>query len=174
MTRAFFQLAAACAILAALTGCRTPMGVFERIPGKESHVYVDAPIEPETGIASWYGGRWIGRLTANGETYRQGDITAAHKKLPFNTPVRVTDLKTGKSVVVRINNRGPFVRGRIIDLSVVAAKQLGTYDRGLAKVKIQALREIPVMRHPNMKAIPRPIPPKPAKPNTSPPSKPRE
>ena len=155
MTRAFFQLAAACAILAALTGCRTPMGVFERIPGKESHVYVDAPIESETGIASWYGGRWIGHLTANGETYRQGDVTAAHKKLPFNTPVRVTDLKTGKSVVVRINNRGPFVRGRIIDLSVVAAKQLGTYDRGLAKVKIQALREIPVMRQPNMRAIPR-------------------
>ncbi|MEN9469040.1 MAG: RplA [Verrucomicrobiota bacterium] len=155
MTRAFFQFIAACAVLTVMTGCQAPMGVFERIPGKVSHVYVDAPIKPETGIASWYGGRWIGRLTANGETYRQGDVTAAHKKLPFHTPVRVTDLKTGKSVVVRINNRGPYVRGRIIDLSVVAAKQLGTYDRGLAKVQIQALREIPVMRYPNMKAIPR-------------------
>jgi rare lipoprotein A (peptidoglycan hydrolase) len=174
MTRSFFQIAAACALLAGLVGCQTPMGVFERVPGKESHVYVDAPIKPETGIASWYGGRWIGRLTANGETYRQGDITAAHKKLPFHTPVRVTDLKTGKSVIVRINNRGPFVRGRIIDLSVVAAKQLGTYDRGIAKVQIQALREIPVMRHPNMRAIPRTMAPKPTQPTFSPPSKPRE
>jgi len=174
MTRSFFQIAAACALLAGLVGCQTPMGVFERVPGKESHVYVDAPIKPETGIASWYGGRWIGRLTANGETYRQGDVTAAHKKLPFNTPVRVTDLKTGKSVVVRINNRGPFVRGRIIDLSVVAAKQLGTYERGIAKVKIQALREIPVMRHPNMRALPRTMASKPTQHNSSPPSKPRE
>ena len=173
MTRSFFQIAAACAVLVGLLGCQTPIGVFERVPGKESHVYVEAPIKPETGIASWYGGRWIGRLTANGETYRQGDVTAAHKKLPFHTPVRVTDLKTGKSVVVRINNRGPFVRGRIIDLSVVAAKQLGTYDRGIAKVQIQALREIPVMRYPNMRALPRPIPPKPAQATSSPPSKPR-
>jgi rare lipoprotein A len=174
MTRVFFQTTAALALLAVLSGCQSVKETFERIPGKESHVYVEAPIKPETGIASWYGGRWIGRLTANGETYRQGDVTAAHKKLPFHTPVRVTDLKTGKSVVVRINNRGPFVRGRIIDLSVVAAKQLGTYERGIAKVQIQALREIPVMRSPNMRAIPR----KPAaKPAPTPPAssaKPRE
>lgn len=156
MTRIFFKITAACAILATLAGCQSPAGSFARVPGKTTHVYVDAPIKPEVGIASWYGGRWIGRLTANGETYRQGDITAAHKKLPFHTPVRVTDLKTGRTVVVRINNRGPYIRGRIIDLSVAAAKQLGTYDRGIAKVQIQALREIPVMRHPNMKAIPRP------------------
>ena len=155
MTRVLIQTTAALALLAVLSSCQSVKETFERIPGKESHVYVDAPIKPETGIASWYGGRWIGRLTANGETYRQGDITAAHKKLPFHTPVRVTDLKTGKSVVVRINNRGPFVRGRIIDLSVDAAKQLGTYERGIAKVQIQALREVPVMRYPNMKAIPR-------------------
>lgn len=153
MTRASFQIFAACAVLAALTGCRSPGEGFARIPGKESHVYVDAPIKPETGIASWYGGRWIGRLTANGETYRQGDITAAHKRLPFQTPVRVTDLKTGKTIVVRINNRGPYVRGRVIDLSVSAAKQLGTYDRGIAKVRIQALREIPVMRRPNRRVV---------------------
>jgi rare lipoprotein A (peptidoglycan hydrolase) len=150
--------AAACFIL---TGCQSMKESLSRVPGKETHVYVNAPVAPETGIASWYGGRWIGRLTANGETYREGDITAAHKRLPFHTPVRVTDLKTGKSVIVRINNRGPFIRGRIIDLSVAAAKQLGTYDRGIAKVKIQALREIPVLRHPNVRAI-LPIPkPKP-------------
>jgi rare lipoprotein A len=161
MNRAFFKTISACAVLAAFAGCQTPAGSFARVPGKETHVYVDAPFPAETGIASWYGGRWIGRLTANGETYRQGDITAAHKRLPFHTPVRVTDLKTGNSIIVRINNRGPFIRGRIIDLSVAAAKRLGTYDRGIAKVKIQALREIPVMRHPNMRAVPRPPAPKP-------------
>jgi rare lipoprotein A len=88
-------------------------------------------------------------------------MTAAHKKLPFNTKVRVTDLKTGKQVIVRINNRGPFIRGRIIDLSVVAAKKLGTYDRGLAKVKIEALRDIPQIKQPNLsraKATPTPSP----------------
>jgi rare lipoprotein A len=148
-------------LILVLTGCQSIEESLSRIPGKETHVYVSAPIPPETGIASWYGGRWIGRLTANGETYRQGDITAAHKRLPFHTPVRVTDLKTGKSIVVRINNRGPFVRGRIIDLSVDAAKQLGTYDRGIAKVQIQALREVPVMKDPNRRAIlpaPKPSP----------------
>jgi rare lipoprotein A len=123
-----------------------------------SRVYLTNPAFVETGIASWYGGKWIGRLTANGETYAQGDITAAHKKLPFNTHVRVTDLKTGKTIVVRINNRGPFIKGRIIDLSVVAAKQLGTYDRGIAKVRIEALREVPVMAKPNLRVPPRPKP----------------
>ncbi|MFM8365827.1 MAG: septal ring lytic transglycosylase RlpA family protein [Verrucomicrobiota bacterium] len=147
------------AALLALVGCQSVKESLTRIPGKETHVYVNAPIPAETGIASWYGGKWIGRLTANGETYRQGDITAAHKRLPFHTPVRVTDLKTGKSLIVRINNRGPFIRGRIIDLSVDAAKNLGTYDRGLAKVQIQALREVPVMSKPNMRALlPRPEP----------------
>jgi rare lipoprotein A len=113
-------------------------------------IYSTKPWFVEEGIASWYGGRWIGRLTANGERYRAGDMTAAHKKLPFNTRVRVTDLKTGKQVVVRINNRGPFIRGRIIDLTTAAAKQLGTYDRGIAKVRIEALKEIPKAGPPNL------------------------
>ena len=153
MTRVFFQTTAAFALLAILSGCQSVKENFEHVPGKESHLYVDSPIKPEFGIASWYGGRWIGRLTANGETYRQDDVTAAHKKLPFHTPVRVTDLKTGKSIIVRINNRGPFISGRIIDLSVVAAKQLGTYERGIAKVQVQVLREVPVMRYSNIRAI---------------------
>ena len=120
-------------------------------PSKPGSIYAVKPWFVQEGIASWYGGRWIGRLTANGERYRAADMTAAHKKLPFNTRVRVTDLKTGKQVIVRINNRGPFVRGRIIDLSVVAAKQLGTYDRGLARVRIEALKEIPILPKPNVK-----------------------
>jgi len=81
-------------------------------------------------------------------------MTAAHKKLPFGTLVRVVDLKTGQNVVVRINNRGPFIKGRIIDLSVRAAKELGTYDRGIAKVRVDVLREVPVMTEPNRKLKP--------------------
>lgn len=142
-----------------ITGCRTRMLIDTSPESRETQIYSHKPTLVEHGTASWYGGRWIGRLTANGETYRAGDMTAAHKKLPFNTRVRVVDLKTGNSVIVRINNRGPFVKGRIIDLSVVAAKKLGTYDRGLAKVRIEALREIPLLQKPNIKALKAPKPP---------------
>ena len=92
-----------------------------------------------TGKASWYGGRWIGRLTANGETYREGDMTAAHKTLPFGTMVRVTDERTLESAIVRINNRGPFIKGRAIDLSEAAAEKLGIVRRGVARVKLEVL-----------------------------------
>jgi rare lipoprotein A len=126
--------------------------------GRDAQVYSGTPTLVEYGMASWYGGRWVGRLTANGETYRAGDVTAAHKKLPFSTRVRVVDLKTGNSLIVRINNRGPYVKGRIIDLSVAAAKKLGTYDRGIARVRIEALREIPLLTKSNVRAI---NPPKP-------------
>ena len=117
----------------------------------EIQIYAPKPVSIEEGIASWYGGKWIGRLTANGEHYRANDFTAAHKKLPFNTRVRVVHLKTDKSIIVRINNRGPFVKGRIIDLSVEAAKKLGTYEIGLAKVRLEVLRPIPIMTSPNLK-----------------------
>ena len=98
------------------------------------------PVRVQVGIASFYGGRWIGRKTANGEIYRATDRTAAHRTLPFNTRVRVTDLTTGGSTIVRINNRGPYIRGRVIDLSVVAAREIGlTRKRGIAKVKLEVL-----------------------------------
>jgi len=96
-------------------------------------------VSTSRGKASWYGGRWIGRKTANGEIYRAGDMTAAHKSLPFGTRVRVTDLNTGNSTVVRINNRGPFVRGRVIDLSEAAASDLGMKRRGVIRVKLEVL-----------------------------------
>ncbi len=88
-----------------------------------------------SGIASWYGGYWHGRRTANGERYNQNSLTAAHRTLPFNTLVKVTNRNNGRSVVVRINNRGPHVRGRVLDLSVAAAKQIGSYSGGLAPVE---------------------------------------
>ncbi len=94
----------------------------------------------QTGIASWYGGSWHGRLTANGERYNQNTMTAAHKKLPFGTKVRVTNLSNGRSCIVRINNRGPYIRGRVIDLSPVAAKKIGSYSGGLARVRLEVLK----------------------------------
>lgn len=94
----------------------------------------------QVGMASWYGPDFHGKKTANGETYNQNGMTAAHKTLPFDSVVRVKSLSTGRTVDVRINNRGPFVGGRIIDLSVGAAKALGTYDKGIAKVEIQRIK----------------------------------
>lgn len=91
------------------------------------------------GIASWYGKKFHGRKTSNGETYNMYGISAAHKTLPFNTVVRVHNLDNGKKVDVRINDRGPFVRGRIIDLSYGAAKKVGLVGPGTARVKIVAL-----------------------------------
>ena len=89
--------------------------------------------------ASWYGPGFIGNLTANGETYTGRGMTAAHKTLPFGTRVRVTNRNTNRSVVVRINDRGPFVPGRSIDLSVEAARRLGIISSGTAPVSLQVL-----------------------------------
>jgi len=89
--------------------------------------------------ASWYGGKHHGGPTASGEKFNQNALTAAHKTLPFNTRIRVTNPANGKSVVVRINDRGPFTGGREIDLSYAAAKQIGILIQGVAKVKIEKL-----------------------------------
>jgi len=94
----------------------------------------------EVGIASWYGPGFDGNYTANGEIYDMNGISAAHKTLPFGTIVRVVDLDTGRSVVVRINDRGPFVKGRIIDLSKGAAEKLGIIDKGIARVGLRIVR----------------------------------
>ena len=93
----------------------------------------------ETGIASWYGEKFHGRPTALGETYNMYAMTAAHKTLPLPTRVRVTNLENGRSAVLRVNDRGPFVRGRVIDLSYTAARDLGVYRPGTARVRIEAL-----------------------------------
>lgn len=92
-----------------------------------------------SGIASWYGGKFQGRLTANGETFDTNELTAAHRTLPFDTIVRVTSEETGQSVVVRINDRGPFVDNRVIDLSRAAADIIGMTAAGLAPVELEIL-----------------------------------
>jgi rare lipoprotein A len=96
----------------------------------------------ETGIASFYGNNdgFHGGPTASGERYNKFSMTAAHKTLPLNTMVRVTNLSNSRSVVVRINNRGPYVRGRVIDLSVAAAQQLGFVGNGITRVQLDVVR----------------------------------
>ncbi len=89
-------------------------------------------------MASWYGPPYAGRKGADGTVYDQNAMTAAHLTLPMGTMVRVTNLTTNQSVVVKITDRGPFVRGRIIDLSLAAAKATGVYRAGVAKVKVEA------------------------------------
>jgi len=91
------------------------------------------------GKASWYSARFHGRKTASGERYDRGKLTAAHRTLPFGSKVRVTALKTGKRVVVRINDRGPWGKGKIIDVSEAAARKLGMIRAGVIKVKVEVL-----------------------------------
>ncbi len=92
----------------------------------------------EVGLASWYGPPYAGRKGADGKIYDQNAMTAAHLTLPLGTIVRVTNLANGESAVVKITDRGPFVRGRIIDLSLAAAKATGVYRAGVAKVRLEA------------------------------------
>ncbi|MBA7479006.1 Endolytic peptidoglycan transglycosylase RlpA [subsurface metagenome] len=93
----------------------------------------------QEGLASWYGGKFQGRQTANGEIFDTNKFTAAHKTLAFGTVVKVTNLENGKSTVVRINDRGPFIPGRIIDLSRAAAVAIGLAGKGVAKVRVEEL-----------------------------------
>lgn len=93
----------------------------------------------QTGLASWYGDKEHGNLAASGERFSKYDYTAAHKSLPFGTVVRVTNLENGMDVVVKINDRGPFIRGRIIDLSYSSAKSIDLIRTGVAKVKVEVI-----------------------------------
>ncbi len=94
----------------------------------------------EVGTASWYGDDFHGKLTANGEVYNMGSMTAAHPTLPLPSLVRITNLRNGKSVIVRVNDRGPFSKNRVIDVSEKAAILLGFRDHGTTEVKIELLR----------------------------------
>lgn len=154
-------LAVAWSLVAVAGG--TAVSVFDSGPGHRApRAQVDIPLPPpvpvarvqpadvhqvadkirrgagkiQHGIASWYGGPEF-HVTANGEVFRPDRLAAASRTLPFNTRVRVTNLRNGRSVVVRINDRGPYVRGRVIDLTPEAAKKLDMKHRGLAPVAIQ-------------------------------------
>jgi rare lipoprotein A len=125
-------------LLALSSGClhrHRPPPIARRAPPPTAHA---APIiQGEEGIASWYGHPYHGRPTASGEIYNMYDLTAAHRTLPFGTQVRVHDLENGRDVVVRINDRGPFVEGRIIDLSYSAAQAM--HMPSIAHVRLEIL-----------------------------------
>ena len=95
----------------------------------------------ETGIASWYGDEFGGRPTASGEIFDPNEVSAAHRTLPLPSIVRVTNLENGRALAIRINDRGPFAHGRIIDLSRRAAQLLGFYQNGTAKVRVEIMEE---------------------------------
>lgn len=129
-------------------------GAAHPAPGARPHYKVGNPYQidgiwyyprenpdyDETGIASWYGVDFHGKLTANGEIYDMDALTAAHKTLPMPSTVRVTNLDNGRSLVLRVNDRGPFVHGRIIDVSRHASKLLGFHTQGTAKVRVAVLQ----------------------------------
>ncbi|GDX36703.1 hypothetical protein LBMAG18_12140 [Alphaproteobacteria bacterium] len=106
-----------------------------------SYIPQDYQFFEEEGMASWYGSDFHGKKTANGEIYNMGDITAAHPTLPLPSLIRVTNLMNGKTTVVRVNDRGPFAKNRIIDVSEKTAEILGFKGRGTTKVKIEFLRK---------------------------------
>ena len=145
------RLALAAALAAVLCACASGGGEPEtqavQRPAAASPSAVgrdDAPVLlpvrfEETGVASWYGPGFHGRTTASGEVFDQHALTAAHPRLPLRSMARVTRLDTGQSVLVRINDRGPFVDGRVVDLSRAAAEQLDLLEDGLAPVRVEGL-----------------------------------
>jgi rare lipoprotein A len=99
-----------------------------------------APLSTETGLASWYGPPYHNRRGSNGEVYNMHAMTAAHRTLPLGSIVRVTNLKTGHAALVRITDRGPFIPGRIVDLSLAAARKVDVYEPGIAEVKVELMQ----------------------------------
>jgi len=143
----YATMAGLCAILSSCAGAPDPddgpqrpvarvfsAPVFEAIAPED-----DAPRVVEEGLASWYGPGFDGNLTASGERFDQAAMSAAHRTLPLPSLARVTRLDTGRSVLVRINDRGPFVDERVIDLSHAAAEALGFVEDGVAEVRVEAL-----------------------------------
>lgn len=104
-----------------------------------THAHSSGMSQTFAGSASWYGGKFHGRKTANGELFDMNQLTAAHKTLPFGTRVKVTNNRNGKSVIVRINDRGPYVKKRVIDLSRKAAQEVGMIKSGTAPVTVEIL-----------------------------------
>ena len=130
-----------------LPGCALPIGRKETPPPpvvapqvKEEVPNAEGPKAKEVGNASWYGPAQDGKETASGETFDQKKLTAAHPTLPLGSKAVVTNLETGKSVKVTINDRGPYVKGRKVDLSRAAAQKIGMSKKGVAKVKIETTR----------------------------------
>lgn len=163
------QLLVACgtggAILVVLVlGCALPIGRQAPLPPpvvapqvKEEVPNAEGPKVEQVGNASWYGPAQDGKETASGETFDQKKLTAAHPTLPLGSKAVVTNLETGKSVEVTINDRGPHVKGRKIDLSRAAARQIGMSKKGVAKVKIETRRRRPATKKRTTKSREAPV-----------------
>ncbi len=132
MTRLFKGFVPAIALLLLLSACASEPS--RAAAGRASDGAYEA-----VGAASWYGAKFHGRTTASGEPYDMYAMTAAHPNLPFGTKVQVTNLENGRSVVLRINDRGPFAKRRIIDVSRHAAEHLGFLGDGLARVRVEVI-----------------------------------
>ena len=131
------NLAAFLIMLTLIEGCST---LSRRVASVPAPQVVSPPVKPTiVGEASWYGGDFNGKTTASGHTFDETKMTAAHRTLPLGSKAKVTNLDNGKSVEVEINDRGPYAKGRIIDLSHAAAKVLGIGDRGTARVSVEPL-----------------------------------
>ena len=154
--RLVFGVLSGCIVVLALTGCASSPRFTTRSTSPSSRAEAGdetaKPAEPSSprnpggkilltleGVASYYADEFHGKQTSNGETYDMNDLTAAHRTFPFGTKARVTNLENGKVVVVRVNDRGPFHDGRLIDLSLGAAKELDLVKTGTARVKIEVL-----------------------------------
>lgn len=127
--------------LLALAACAEqalPPPQIAALPPPTEEPAKDQPFFAQTGVASWYGGFHHGRKTANGERFNMHGMTAAHRSVKLGTVLRVTNLENGRTTTVRINDRGPYVNGRVIDLSAAAAQDLGMKKDGLARVRIEA------------------------------------
>jgi rare lipoprotein A len=120
----------------AIAGCATVGGRPVARAADQTREVAD-----EIGVASFYASRFDGRSTASGERYDEHELTAAHRTLPFGTRVRVTRLESGRSVVLRINDRGPHLRGRVLDVSLAAARSLRFVQEGTTRVRVEVLGE---------------------------------
>jgi peptidoglycan lytic transglycosylase len=132
-----------------------PNKPYEALGRRYTPMTGDAPFR-ERGLASWYGRKFHGRLTASGETYDMYAMTAAHPTLPLPSYARVTSLASGRSVVVRVNDRGPFLHGRIIDLSYAAAHRIGIAQNGSGEVEVQAVLPAAIAQSPQASQPPLP------------------
>lgn len=129
------------------TGGKAPRGSKPyTVRGKTYYPVQSAHGFREEGIASWYGRDFHGKSTANGERYNMYGMTAAHKLLPFGTELKVTNLENGKSIIVRVNDRGPFVGNRIIDLTKTGAEKIAMIGKGTARVRLEAIGTVPGLR----------------------------
>ncbi len=142
-------VAAAGLALALLAGCASPRLIVQPDdrPGKPDVLFDPKPVVVQHGKASYY---WQCTKTASGERFYPEGLTAAHRKFPMQSWIRVTNERNGRSVIVRVNDRGPYIRGRIVDLSRGAARQVDMIQAGVVPVKVELLRRIDVVEKPNL------------------------